>query len=56
MAEDKAKAEKSRAVPRMQVSGMIKVIDKDGNLKAELPITSIDVNAEEETDATEHDR
>ena len=29
-----------------KVSGFVRIIDKDGNLKAELPITTIEVNEE----------
>ena len=33
-------------LPGVQVSGVVTIFDKDGKIKAELPITSIEVNQE----------
>ena len=41
-------AERKKAgadMSRVQVSGTIRIVDKDGKLKAELPITRIDEDA-----------
>jgi hypothetical protein len=35
--------QKPRTTPLLQASGTIKVIDKDGNVKSEMEITSIQV-------------
>ena len=44
--KDAKQSNPNAILSQAKVSGFVRIIDKDGNLKAELPITAIEVNEE----------